>query len=102
MLRLPALETQLSSIKLTVDNIFVCFAENGEGIQILHYEPGQKYEAHYDYFHDKFNNDPTKGGQRVATMLMYLYVIPQPIPTILLFRYLTVVDVGATGLMRCA
>ena len=56
--------------------------ENGEGIQILHYEKGQKYEAHYDYFHDKFNNDPSKGGQRIATMLMYLYVTLH-----LLFRF---------------
>jgi prolyl 4-hydroxylase len=46
--------------------------ENGEGVQILRYEKGQKYEAHYDYFHDRFNADPAKGGQRVATLLMYL------------------------------
>ncbi|KAH7444358.1 hypothetical protein KP509_02G075100 [Ceratopteris richardii] len=44
--------------------------EQGEGIQILHYEVGQKYEAHYDYFHDKFNTQ--NGGQRIATLLMYL------------------------------
>lgn len=46
--------------------------ENGEGIQMLRYELGQKYEAHYDYFHDKFNAAPERGGQRVATVLMYL------------------------------
>ncbi|MCO5587201.1 hypothetical protein L7F22_041148 [Adiantum nelumboides] len=44
--------------------------EQGEGIQILHYEVGQKYEAHYDYFHDHFNTH--NGGQRIATLLMYL------------------------------
>lgn len=47
-------------------------AENGEGIQMLHYEIGQKYEAHYDYFHDAVNSAPEKGGQRIATVLMYL------------------------------
>ena len=47
-------------------------ADHGEGVQILRYERGQKYEAHYDYFHDQWNADPSKGGQRVATMLMYL------------------------------
>ncbi|RVX16727.1 putative prolyl 4-hydroxylase 10 [Vitis vinifera] len=26
------------------------FSEHGEGLQILHYEVGQKYEPHYDYF----------------------------------------------------
>ncbi|KAK7266262.1 hypothetical protein RIF29_18904 [Crotalaria pallida] len=44
--------------------------ENGESMQILHYEHGQKYEPHYDYFHDKANQ--VMGGHRVATVLMYL------------------------------
>ncbi|KAL2633459.1 hypothetical protein R1flu_004938 [Riccia fluitans] len=44
--------------------------EHGEGLQVLHYEVGQKYEAHYDYFHDSFNTK--NGGQRIATVLMYL------------------------------
>ncbi|KAJ8774962.1 hypothetical protein K2173_019966 [Erythroxylum novogranatense] len=44
--------------------------ENGESIQILHYEHGQKYEPHYDYFHDKANKE--LGGHRIATVLMYL------------------------------
>ncbi|KAL6982653.1 putative prolyl 4-hydroxylase 3 [Sarracenia purpurea var. burkii] len=44
--------------------------EHGEGLQILHYEAGQKYEPHYDYFLDEFNTK--NGGQRIATLLMYL------------------------------
>uniref|UniRef100_A0A7N0SWL0 procollagen-proline 4-dioxygenase n=1 Tax=Kalanchoe fedtschenkoi TaxID=63787 RepID=A0A7N0SWL0_KALFE len=44
--------------------------ENGENMQVLHYENGQKYEPHYDYFHDKANQE--LGGHRVATVLMYL------------------------------
>ncbi|MCL7027399.1 hypothetical protein MKW94_027980 [Papaver nudicaule] len=43
---------------------------HGEGLQILHYEVGQKYEPHYDYFLDNFNTK--NGGQRIATVLMYL------------------------------
>ena len=46
--------------------------ENGEGLQILHYVDGQKYEAHHDFFHDKYNALPSNGGQRIATVLMYL------------------------------
>jgi hypothetical protein len=49
------------------------FAEHGEGLQVLHYEAGQKYEPHFDYFHDDFNTK--NGGQRIATLLMYLYVL---------------------------
>lgn len=44
--------------------------EHGEGLQVLHYEVGQKYEAHFDYFLDEFNTK--NGGQRTATLLMYL------------------------------
>lgn len=43
---------------------------HGEGIQVLHYQKGQKYEGHYDYFHDTVNTK--NGGQRIATLLMYL------------------------------
>jgi len=39
-------------------------------MQILHYEHGQKYEPHFDYFMDKINQEI--GGHRVATVLMYL------------------------------
>lgn len=44
--------------------------ENGELLQILRYEPGQFYRPHHDYFADEFNTK--RGGQRVATFLMYL------------------------------
>jgi hypothetical protein len=39
-------------------------------MQILHYENGEKYEPHFDYFHDKVNQ--VLGGHRIATVLMYL------------------------------
>ena len=48
---------------------------NGEGLQVLHYRPGAEYKPHHDYF------DPAqpgmaavlqRGGQRVATLVMYL------------------------------
>lgn len=50
-------------------------AENGEGIQILHYPVGGEYKSHFDYF---VPEDPgsqlhlAKGGQRVSTLVMYL------------------------------
>lgn len=49
--------------------------DRGEGLQILSYGPGAQYEPHHDYF------DPNRagtaatlarGGQRVATVVMYL------------------------------
>ncbi|KAL8139741.1 hypothetical protein V2J09_005762 [Rumex salicifolius] len=44
--------------------------ENGELIQVLRYEKNQYYRPHHDYFSDSFN--VKRGGQRIATMLMYL------------------------------
>ncbi|HXE51048.1 MAG TPA: 2OG-Fe(II) oxygenase [Ramlibacter sp.] len=49
--------------------------ENGEGLQVLHYQPGTEYKPHYDYFDPKEPGTPTilkRGGQRVGTLLMYL------------------------------
>jgi prolyl 4-hydroxylase len=49
--------------------------DNGEGLQILHYMPGAEYKPHYDYFDPQEPGTPTilkRGGQRVATLVMYL------------------------------
>ncbi|KAJ4760555.1 2-oxoglutarate (2OG) and Fe(II)-dependent oxygenase superfamily protein [Rhynchospora pubera] len=44
--------------------------ENAESIQVLRYDLTEKYDAHFDYFHDKYNQ--VRGGHRYATLLMYL------------------------------
>jgi len=49
--------------------------EFGEGLQILRYAPGAQYRPHYDYFDPGEAGTPTilrRGGQRVATLVMYL------------------------------
>lgn len=50
-------------------------AENGEGLQVLSYEKGNEYRPHFDWF-DANAAGPRKhlerGGQRVATIVMYL------------------------------
>lgn len=49
--------------------------ENGEGLQVLHYTAGTEYKPHYDYFDPQEPGTPTilkRGGQRVATLVMYL------------------------------
>ncbi len=49
--------------------------ENGEGLQILRYRPGAEYKPHYDYFDPDQPGTPAilrRGGQRVATIVMYL------------------------------
>ncbi|WP_406624771.1 2OG-Fe(II) oxygenase [Acidovorax sp. SDU_ACID1] len=49
--------------------------ENGEGLQVLHYRPGAEYKPHYDYFDPAEPGTATilkRGGQRVATLVIYL------------------------------
>jgi prolyl 4-hydroxylase len=48
---------------------------NGEGLQVLHYGPGAEYKPHYDYFDPAEPGTPAilkRGGQRVATLVIYL------------------------------
>ena len=49
-----------------------CWAENGESIQVLRYESGQKYEPHVDFIRHTAKGYHSRGGHRVATVLMYL------------------------------
>lgn len=49
--------------------------ENGEGLQVLRYQPGAEYKPHYDYFDPERPGTPVilqRGGQRVATVIVYL------------------------------
>lgn len=49
--------------------------ENGEGVQVLNYQPGAEYKPHYDYFDPAAPGTPSilkRGGQRVGTLVMYL------------------------------
>jgi prolyl 4-hydroxylase len=49
--------------------------ENGEGLQVLRYRPGAEYKPHYDYFDPAQPGTPSilkRGGQRVASLVMYL------------------------------
>jgi prolyl 4-hydroxylase len=49
--------------------------DNGEGLQILRYQPGAEYKPHYDYFDPAQPGTPTilkRGGQRVGTLVVYL------------------------------
>jgi len=49
--------------------------ENGEGLQVLRYLPGAEYKPHYDYFDPDQPGTPAilkRGGQRVASLVMYL------------------------------
>lgn len=49
--------------------------ENGESLQVLFYERGAEYQPHYDIFHPETPGgvlNLKRGGQRVASVIMYL------------------------------
>lgn len=49
--------------------------DHGEGLQVLRYRPGAEYKPHYDYFDPQHHGTPAllaRGGQRVASLVMYL------------------------------
>ena len=49
--------------------------DNGEGLQVLRYEPGQQYRPHFDWFDPKKTGSELhirRGGQRVATTIVFL------------------------------
>ncbi len=62
-------------IETRISELVSCPVENGEPIQILHYTPGAEYKPHFDFFDPTFEgNDKVlaMGGQRIATLIMYL------------------------------
>lgn len=66
----------VSSIEKRLANVFSFPEENGEPIQILNYCEGGEYKPHFDFF--EADNPAGRysisalGGNRVATMIMYL------------------------------
>ncbi len=62
-------------IETRISNLTNFPIENGEPIQILHYVPGAEYKPHFDYFDPALPGNEkvlAMGGQRVATLVMYL------------------------------
>lgn len=69
-------ETQvIKAIENRISELINFPVENGEGIQVLHYQIGTEYRPHYDYFPESQLGSKEfleQGGQRVATLIMYL------------------------------
>ncbi|MGB4115863.1 MAG: 2OG-Fe(II) oxygenase [Polaromonas sp.] len=66
----------IATIEARIAKLLGWPATHGENLQILRYPPGAQYVPHYDYF------DPAqigtaellkRGGQRVATLIIYLH-----------------------------
>jgi len=65
----------IQAIDRRIANVSMTPVYHGEGLQVLRYEVGQKYEAHWDYFFDEKN--AAKGANRYATMLTFLDTVEE-------------------------
>lgn len=65
----------LQRIESRIAELVDCPLEQGEPIQVLHYQAGGEYKPHFDYFepaHPGNQEVLSLGGQRIATLIMYL------------------------------
>ncbi|MGZ9058275.1 MAG: 2OG-Fe(II) oxygenase, partial [Burkholderiaceae bacterium] len=65
----------LQRVERRIAELVECPVEQGEPIQVLHYEPGGEYKPHFDYFdpaHPGNQEVLAQGGQRIATLIVYL------------------------------
>lgn len=68
----------LAHIEARIAEVVGIPIEHGEGMQILHYRPGGEYRPHHDYFDLGKPGERGQirvGGQRVATLIMYLNTV---------------------------
>jgi prolyl 4-hydroxylase len=66
----------ISRIEARIAHLLDWPVQNGEGLQVLRYEAGAEYLPHFDYFDPAAAGTPAileRGGQRVATLVMYLH-----------------------------
>lgn len=65
----------IANIESRIAKLLNWGVEYGEAIQVLRYQIGGEYKAHYDFFDPNSvggQKNMAKGGQRVGTFLMYL------------------------------
>ncbi len=65
----------IQRIETRLSELIGCPINHGEPIQILNYAPGAEYKPHVDYFDPKQPGNTkilAMGGQRYATIIMYL------------------------------
>jgi len=62
-------------LELRISRLLNWPVNHGEGLQILQYQAGAEYKPHYDYFNPVSLSTPDilkRGGQRIATVIVYL------------------------------
>jgi len=61
--------TFLAGIEKRIASLMHVPIAHAEGLQVLHYEPGQQFKAHYDFFGSGHSSSP---NNRISTLVIYL------------------------------
>lgn len=70
----------ITQIETRIAEVLRYPATHGEGLQVLRYRDGGEYRPHFDFFDPKLGGSAKHlavGGQRVATLIMYLSDVAQ-------------------------
>ncbi|BAK16068.1 prolyl 4-hydroxylase [Solibacillus silvestris StLB046] len=59
----------ISEIEKRISSLMHLPIEHAEGLQVLHYEPGQEFKPHFDFFGP---NHPSSSNNRICTLVVYL------------------------------
>ena len=59
----------ITKIEKRIASLMHLPVEHAEGLQVLHYKPGQEFKAHFDYFGQ---NHPSSNNNRISTLIVYL------------------------------
>ncbi|WP_339262362.1 2OG-Fe(II) oxygenase [Solibacillus sp. FSL W7-1472] len=59
----------ISEIEKRISSLMHLPIEHAEGLQVLHYEPGQEFKPHFDFFGP---NHPSSSNNRISTLVVYL------------------------------
>lgn len=77
----PALpkDKLLKEIEKRIEELTEIPRENGEAFQVLHYQVRGEFKPHHDYFttNSTWNRYSGRGGQRIATCIIYLHDTPE-------------------------
>ena len=64
----------ITTIEKRVSALMNLPIEHAEGLQILHYKPGEEFKAHFDYFGA---HHPSNKNNRISSLVMYLNEVEQ-------------------------
>mmetsp|Transcript_76001 Transcript_76001/g.178303 ORF Transcript_76001/g.178303 Transcript_76001/m.178303 type:complete len:324 (-) Transcript_76001:87-1058(-) len=77
--RLPRTDPVVHTVLSRCLHLLGLHMDHLEPVQCVHYNPGQEYQAHFDFFDEKdcdYQEHMSRGGNRMFTVFVYLNTVP--------------------------